>query len=800
MTSQSDVDCAIRQPRSLASGGILALDIVGLLVLFFSTMAHADAVVGSGTAASCTEAALNAAIAVAGSVTFDCGTSPVTLTITSTKTIAADTSIDGAKLVSFDCRTRGFNVNAGIVLTLSNLTITNAPASASGGAVFNNHGILNVTNSTFSFNGHSSFGAGLGGAIYNIGTLNGTDSTFFANGNDPQRGGSGGAIYGGGINLTRCTFLGNHSRNGGAIFGGGGVITDSSFSGNYAAYGGAISGSGGEIRSTHFDGNSATVNSNSIGGAIVNSAQLSVVSSTFSNNGVGGFSGSPPNHAGGAVYNSGTLTVADSTFSNNGVGLGGAIYNDCDFATLAVTNSTFSGNGGAGGALFNCNMAAVSNSTFTGNGGGAFGGAIYSVGADLTLTNSTLSANGAPLGDGTQGGNIEAFTATLSNTIIANSTSGANCSAASSIIDGGHNLDSDGTCGIGPATDPMLAPVGLADNGGPTQTLALQTGSPAINGGDETICAAPPVNNLDQRGLVRPGLGVANCSIGAFEYTTPGAADCCQCPAICTVPTAGSCRECAVVVGASCQGGSACLRHTPTPPPTPTVTPTGAPTDTATPTGTPTPTPTNTPSATDTPRAIPTPTPTSSVTPTPSGGCAASPQIGCQQARRAGLSINGATHRLGATWSGNSALPVVAGFGDPVNGSTGYRLCIYDTGGGGTSLAFGAGVPAGGTCGRRQCWKRLRDTFSYLNIAGNPDGIRRVSLRAPVGNTAAAIAVTGRGANLRVPASTDGIFLLREFPAVIVQLQRGDSPDCWEAVFTTPAMRDTRWAFADTVR
>lgn len=43
------------------------------------------------------------------------------------------------------------------------------------------------------------------------------------------------------------------------------------------------------------------------------------------------------------------------------------------------------------------------------------------------------------------------------------------------------------------------------------------------------------------------------------------------------------------------------------------------------------------------------------------------------------------------------------------------------------------------------------------------------------------------------------IFLLREFPEVIVQLQRSDSPDCWEAVFTDPPNHDTRWVFADTV-
>jgi hypothetical protein len=71
-------------------------------------------------------------------------------------------------------------------------------------------------------------------------------------------------------------------------------------------------------------------------------------------------------------------------------------------------------------------------------------------------------------------------------------------------------------------TNPLRDLAGLANNGGPTQTIALEAGSPAINAGDETVCAAPPVNSLDQRGYVRPGTGAANCSIGAYEFDSPG--------------------------------------------------------------------------------------------------------------------------------------------------------------------------------------------------------------------------------------------------------------------------------------
>src|SRR5439155_829360 len=109
-----------------------------------------------------------------------------------------------------------------------------------------------------------------------------------------------------------------------------------------------------------------------------------------------------------------------------------------------------------------------------------------------------------------------------------NSTAGSNCGGT--ISDGGHNIDEDTSCvftGTGCTntsgtsfcnTNPLLDPAGLARNGGPTQTIALEAGSRAINAGDETVCAAPPVNNLDQRGFVRPGMGATNCSIGAYEF------------------------------------------------------------------------------------------------------------------------------------------------------------------------------------------------------------------------------------------------------------------------------------------
>jgi hypothetical protein len=309
---------------------------------------------------------------------------------------------------------------------------------------------------------------------------------------------------------------------------------------------------------------------------------------------------------GGAIFNDGTLTVTSSTFSGNS---GGAILNYG--GTLTVTSSTFSGNSGGhdGGTIINYGTLTVANSTFSSN-SALYGGAIENYGANygaVTVTNSTFSGNSG-IGAAIRSGTHTVGAATLRNTIVANSPLGCCCG---SDVTGDHNLDPAGSCGA--PTDPMLDPAGLADNGGPTQTIALLPGSPAIDAGDETICGAPPVNGIDQRGFVRPGIGAANCSIGAYEFNSPGLragpSDCCQCPRTCAAPVNNSCQGCTVVFDATCESGLLCVLRTPTATPTITSTPTitGTPTNTPTPTGTPTPTNTQ-------------PTPTPTVTPGPPAG------------------------------------------------------------------------------------------------------------------------------------------------------------------------------------
>jgi hypothetical protein len=209
------------------------------------------------------------------------------------------------------------------------------------------------------------------------------------------------------------------------------------------------------------------------------------------------------NHAagtlGGGIFNYGTVSVSKSTLSGNFAGMwGGGIYNS-EIGTVTVSNSTFSDNraGTFGGGIFNAWTT---------------GGGIFPSGP-VTVINSTFAGNSAMQAGGIFNGGGR--TLTLLNTIVANSPTGNNCYGA--ITDGGGNLSYlDATC-PGINADPMLGP--LQNNGGPTETMAILPGSAAIDAANDAICAAAPVNGLDQRGIVRPQ--GAHCDIGAYEAAAP---------------------------------------------------------------------------------------------------------------------------------------------------------------------------------------------------------------------------------------------------------------------------------------
>jgi hypothetical protein len=243
----------------------------------------------------------------------------------------------------------------------------------------------------------------------------------------------------------------------------------------------------------------------SVGGG----ATFGVVNLTLQNGNSGG--------SGGAIDAShgGSVTVANSTVAHNRAGAGGAIAAGGS-ASVTVVASTFVDNtttGGDGGAIDGPTVS-VTNGTFVGNQAG-LGGAIHAI-SSLSVVNSTFVDNVAT-GSSFE---LDSGSATVQNTIMAGGTGGECDLVASAMSDQGGNFSIDGSCGFSQASSHNSASVAaldlvpLADNGGPTQTVALLPGSLAVNAG---VACPPPVT--DQRGVPRPQ-GAA-CDSGAFEVEPP---------------------------------------------------------------------------------------------------------------------------------------------------------------------------------------------------------------------------------------------------------------------------------------
>jgi hypothetical protein len=247
-----------------------------------------------------------------------------------------------------------------------------------------------------------------------------------------------------------------------------------------------------------------------VGGGIANDGGSVLVNNcTIANNAIGlyqtGLYG-----AGIANLFNGTMTIVNSTIVGNtataeGTYLprGGGIYNG-DYGTLLVINSTITGNdaygdpnygqyGEGGGVFTDGGLTTIQNSTITGNRAYYAGGISNPFASPLNMRNSVVAGNSA-----FNGPDLDGRLTSSGYNLIGN-------------IQGGSGFDDTDLLNV----NPLLGP--LQDNGGPTMTMALLPGSPALNAGDLAQLGVP-----DQRGVVRSGgvnIGAYQASATAFLLT-----------------------------------------------------------------------------------------------------------------------------------------------------------------------------------------------------------------------------------------------------------------------------------------
>jgi Ca2+-binding RTX toxin-like protein len=260
------------------------------------------------------------------------------------------------------------------------------------------------------------------------------------------------------------------------------------------------------------------------GGGLFSRNELTLTRSTFSGN---------ISHAqGGGLYNEASATINGTTFDSNMADAnGGAIYNNSDLTAtglIALSGSTLSNNeaGTKGGGIYNNDIVTILNSTLSSNRADATGGGIYNASdassGTITITNATIVEN---MSDGFGGGIVaeNGTSVTIKNTIVSgNAALGSDDDLNGTFVSLGTNFigDSGSSAGfvngqlgdqVGSTLSPLDAVFGpLADNGGPTFTHALLTGSPAIDAANNS--GGEPV---DQRGGRRPTDDTAD--VGAFE-------------------------------------------------------------------------------------------------------------------------------------------------------------------------------------------------------------------------------------------------------------------------------------------
>jgi CSLREA domain-containing protein len=231
---------------------------------------------------------------------------------------------------------------------------------------------------------------------------------------------------------------------------------------------------------------------------------------------------------GGILHKTGALTVRECALTGNSAVNGGGIYSEG--GTLTVIRSLLEGNTATefGGGITSRGVVVLENCTVSGNIAAVNGGALSDWDGDetFTLRHCTVVRNKVVTTGATSNslsGGFDVFgttRVTMMHSILALNTGNgvANNYNGPGITSAGFNLCSTAPPGLTSATDlrnvadPIIG--ALAANGGPTRTVALLAGSPAINGGNASL-ASPP--ETDQRGLGFPRVQGGRIDIGAFE-------------------------------------------------------------------------------------------------------------------------------------------------------------------------------------------------------------------------------------------------------------------------------------------
>ncbi|MBA3471546.1 MAG: hypothetical protein H0T53_18070 [Herpetosiphonaceae bacterium] len=511
---------------------LLAILIIGLLGGLPGRPAYADSVVvGTGTPASCTEATLDAGLALlfpgssypGGTLSFDCGPSPHTIVLTTQKFLHNGTVIDGGGLITLSggnstrifwvsqqaqvaiqhiTLTRGFAEYGGAIfvepnwsgaytaLTVDNVQFTLNTSSSFGGAIGAQHANLLISNSAFLDNSAAQTG---GGISFNDGAL--TLRASVVNTNEAFIEGAGLEVWSANpLTIEQSSIVSNVLRGISGGNGGGGML---------------IKASTGSIHTTSVTNNIARQGG---GMYVMGSSTLEISASHISDN--------VAYDDGGGIYSASgaDLTLREVTLDRNvAYASGGGIVN-ANF--LSLQRSTLTNNygfGGDGGGLLNYGLAEIINSTVSANDAFNGGGIMGLAGSTTNVQSSTIVENTAV----EKGGGISIGSSQL---IMMNSIIGANIAqgagdecwfdGATTTIE--FSMWTDTSCGAQavngnqPLAFIALHPLGMY--GGTTESYLPRSYSPAVDAGS---CVPGWV---DQRGL--PRLVGAACDIGSVETGT----------------------------------------------------------------------------------------------------------------------------------------------------------------------------------------------------------------------------------------------------------------------------------------